>query len=214
MSSGFLQFAKIIPKREEEGDMTIQSIDMRTIQTNELDTFGGRIAWLLRTRKYKQKDLVEALDKSSGFVSEVARADNKKEFDWGTTAKLVRFLRTNGDFFLGLTDDDRPLKEIAGEEQAPYYKHEESDEIAKLCDEAPEWLRQQMLSVARVQLETAKAAVLAGDSAEWAERLRSAAAVSGLVLGEEQSGRFMRELDSILQDFIVRRTTAAAPDNE
>jgi hypothetical protein len=205
MSSIFFRSVKIAPVRERREEVIVDSVSMRIVRTNELDTFGGRLAWLLRTRGKRQSDLVRLLGRSSGFVSEVARPNNQKEFDWPDTAKVVQYLGTNGDFFLGLREDDAPIVE---REEAPYYKYEESDEIAKVCDEAPEWLRKQMLATAKIQLQTAKEAALQAD--EWADRLRNAVQVSGLVLGEERSSAFIREIEDIIGDLARRRATMEA----
>jgi plasmid maintenance system antidote protein VapI len=172
-----------------------------------LDTYGKRIDWLLRTRRKKQKDLCDALGRHSGFVSEVV--NDKKEFNWDDTAKMVEFLNTNGSFFLGLTDNDAPIPEVE-REQAPYHKHAESDRIARICDAAPEWLRQQMLAVAEAQLSTAQTAATEVGLGEWHERLKTVVAMSGLVIGEERTRRIAAEIDTVVSDLLRQRSTVEA----
>lgn len=173
----------------------------------KLDTFGSRIDWLLRTRGLRQKDLCVALHRHSGFVSEVV--NDKKEFGWDDTAKMVKFLRTNGSFFLGLTEDDAPMPEKR-EQQQPRHRYPESDRIAAICDAAPEWLRNQMLAVAEVQLSTAQTAATEVGLGEWHERLKTAVAMSGLVLGEERTRRIAAEIDTVVSDLLRQRSTIEA----
>jgi hypothetical protein len=170
--------------------MMVYDVEMATKRW-ELDTVGDRLEWLLRTRKRRQADLCRHLGRSSGFVSEVV--SGKKEFTWDDTAKTVSFLETSADFVLGLTDDDAPPRERE-REQEPFYQYPESDLLAKLSDTAPEWLRQQMLAIAKAQVDSARSQV----SPELAGRLRSAAQTADLILGREETSRLMATVQDSL----------------
>jgi plasmid maintenance system antidote protein VapI len=177
---------------------------MRNVNTNELDTYGGRIGWLLRVRRRKQIDLANGLGRSPSSVSEII--NNKKEFNWSDTARLVTFLKTNADFFLGLTEDDSPVAERDGKSQtAPYYQHEEADEVAKIVDESPEWLRKQMLATVRAQYDAYLEEAEDVTSEEWAERLRNAVKVSGLLVGDERTREFVSQIESIILEATHRQ---------
>lgn len=153
----------------------------------DLSTYGARIEWLLHTRRLKQADLARHLERSSGNISDVV--NGKRELPWAQTGSMVQFLETNADFFLGLTEDDRPLKEMdIGEIPAgPNYLHLESEQLAELCDDQPEWLRRQLLAVARAQIDSARNV----DDDDWDERWRRAVRMSGLVLGPDDADRLL-----------------------
>jgi plasmid maintenance system antidote protein VapI len=177
---------------------------MRYVRTSELDTFGGRAGWLLRTRRYKQIDLANGLNRSPASVSEIV--NNKKEFDWGTTARMVTFLKTNADFFLGLTEDDSMVAVRDGNSaDMPTYKYEETDRTAQIVDNSPEWLRLQMLAVVQAQYDAYLDSLQEAQDEEWTDRLRNAIAVSGLIVGEERTRTFVSQLESIILDAAQRK---------
>jgi transcriptional regulator with XRE-family HTH domain len=172
----------------------------------ELQTVGGRLKALLRWRGFRQKDLVDALGKSSGYISEVvnSRAPSEnakpKELDWASTAAAVKFLKTNANFVLGLSDYDGPMEELI-HEPAPFYLHEESDELAKLCDAQPEVVRRQMLAVAQALVES----VSGGGGTDWDERLGAAKASAELVLGKEDAAVVLDALERALHTVSTRQ---------
>lgn len=164
----------------------------------DLSTYTGRIEWLLFSRRLRQADVTRMMGKSSGNMSDVV--NGKREFNWADTATLIRCLETNGDFFHGLDTEegrDLPLIELAPKAKTapPEFFHDESNELAELCDKQPEWLRRQMVASARALV----AAGREGYASEgWDRRLRDAIRMAELTLGPDETGRLL----SVLQEFV------------
>jgi transcriptional regulator with XRE-family HTH domain len=138
--------------------------------------------WQLGLRK---KDVAEAIGYSASFISDVSNGN--KELSWADTAKLAKILHTTTDYLLCLTDNpELPLDK----EPAPYYQHEESDELATLADEQPDWLRRQLLAVAKAQVGSLKESTTA---AQDVEQLREALRMAVLVLGKDEVSRLIRD---------------------
>jgi transcriptional regulator with XRE-family HTH domain len=155
--------------------------------TNKLqpDSPARRISLRLWQLGVKQKAIAEALGYSSGFISDVV--NGKKELGWEDTAKVADVLNTTVDYILGRREDPEPYLE---KEPAPFYAHEESDELATLADEQPDWLRRQLLAVAKAQVESIKEGT---STAQDVEQLREALRMAVLVLGEAEVNRLIND---------------------
>jgi transcriptional regulator with XRE-family HTH domain len=148
------------------------------------DSPARRISLRLWQLGMKQKRIAEELGYSSGFISDVV--NGKKELGWDDTKKLASLLSTTTDYILGLREDPEPFTD---KELAPFYNHEESDQLAQLADAQPLWLREQLVAVARAQVESIKEG--SASTSGPVEQLREALRMAALVLGEDEVNRII-----------------------
>jgi transcriptional regulator with XRE-family HTH domain len=155
------------------------------------DNTARRISLRIWQLGLKKKDVAEAMGYSPGFISDVSNGN--KELSWSDTAKLATVLHTTADYLLCLSDNPEIPTD---QEPAPFYQHEESDVLAKLADEQPDWLRRQILAVAQAQVESIKQGTT---PAQDIEQLREALRMAVLVLGEAEVNRLIRDTGRQLQ---------------
>jgi transcriptional regulator with XRE-family HTH domain len=161
-------------------------VTMGGMSANQLpDSPARRISLRLWQLGLKKKDVAAALGYSPSFISEVSNGN--REFSWNDTAKLAGLLQTTTDYLLCRTDDPELPTTT---EPAPYYQHEESDTLAKLADAQPQWLRAQILAVAKAQVEAVREGTAGTDPTE---QLRQAVRVAASVLGPDEFDRLANE---------------------
>jgi transcriptional regulator with XRE-family HTH domain len=148
------------------------------------DSPARRISLRLWQLGMKQKRIAEELGYSSGFISDVV--NGKKELGWDDTKKLANLLQTTTDYILGCREDPEPFTD---KEQAPFFVHEESDQLAQLTDAQPLWLREQLVAVARAQVDSIKEG--SASATGPVEQLREALRMAALVLGEDEVNRII-----------------------
>jgi transcriptional regulator with XRE-family HTH domain len=149
------------------------------------DSPARRISLRLWQLGMKQKRIAEELGYSSGFISDVV--NGKKELGWDDTKKLATLLNTTTDYILGLREDPELFTD---KEPAPFYIHEESDQLAQLADAQPDWLRRQILAVAHAQVESIKEGTTA---AQDEQQLRETLRTLVLVLGKDEVNRLIQD---------------------
>jgi plasmid maintenance system antidote protein VapI len=147
------------------------------------DSPARRISHRLWQLGMKQVDVAKELGYNRSFISAIV--NEGKQLRWEDTAKLARLLHTTTDYLLCLTDNPEIPTD---QEPAPFYTHEESDTLAKLADEQPDWLRRMLLDGARAQVASIKqGTTLAQDEAQLRELFKLAV----LVLGKDESHRIV-----------------------
>jgi transcriptional regulator with XRE-family HTH domain len=149
------------------------------------DSPARRISLRMWQLGLKQVDVANALGYSRSFVSAIVNGE--KQTRWDDTAKLARILHTTVDYILCLTDNPEIPTD---QEPAPFYTHEESDALAKLADEQPDWMRRMLLDGARAQVASIKQGTT---PAQDIEQLREALRMAVLVLGEAEVNRLIHD---------------------
>jgi transcriptional regulator with XRE-family HTH domain len=155
------------------------------------DSPARRISLRMWQLGLKQVDVANALGYSRSFVSAIVNGE--KQTRWDDTAKLARILHTTVDYILCLTDNPEIPTD---QEPAPFYTHEESDALAKLADEQPDWMRRMLLDGARAQVASIKQGTTpAQDEAQLRELFKLAV----LIFGKDEAHRIVDDTGRQLQ---------------
>jgi transcriptional regulator with XRE-family HTH domain len=168
------------------------SVTMATMENTILpDSPARRISLRIWQLGLKKKDVAEAMGYRASFISDVSNGN--KELSWNDTKKLANILGTTTDYLLCNSDNPEPYKE---KEPAPFYEHEESDALAKLADEQPDWLRRQILAVAHAQVDSIKEGTSA---AQDEQHLRETMKMLVLIVGKDEAHRIVDDAGRQLQ---------------